>query len=310
MSQAYADTDFDVVDYQLFCLDPKVLHRHSGKSLMVRGPKPNNLDKNSYFVCLGAAQTFGRFCETPYPTLLQERLGIYALNLGVAGAGPSFFSKENEELLKYINNAKFAVVQVMSGRSESNSLYASKGIGALTRVSDGARITNAADAYKELLKNHDKTFIKKIIAETRENYCNNYKALLQAIEIPKILFWFSTRKPRYQEQYDNIFKLFSQFPHLINQKTIHKIKKYSDEYVECISQRGKPHQLINRFTGQPIQVVDQWHGGYWKENSYYPSPEMHVDAADNLEKICRKYLNSTSQPRKLTLFSFLNRKNK
>lgn len=70
MSEHYADTDCEVVDYEIFCLDPKVLHRQSGKSLAIRGPKPNNLDKNNYFVCIGAAQTFGRFCQKPYPNLL------------------------------------------------------------------------------------------------------------------------------------------------------------------------------------------------------------------------------------------------
>lgn len=289
MSKSYADSDLEVVDYQIFCLDPKILNRHSGKSLMLRGPRPNNLDKNNYFVCIGAAQTFGRFCEKPYPSLLQERLGIDVLNLGVGGAGPSFFSKDNGELLKYINNASFAIIQVMSGRSESNSLFYSKGLSALTKVSDGTKI-NCDAAYKELLEQHDKNYVKKIVAETRNNYYQNYKYLLGDIKIPKILFWFSTRQPWYLDNYRDVYSLYKEFPQLVNLSMVKKIQKYSDEYIKCVSQRGKPHLLVSRFTGQPTEVYDKWSNKTRKKDDYYPSPEMHIDAADALESVCRKYL--------------------
>lgn len=290
MSEGYADTDFEVVDYQIFCLDPKVLNSHSRKKLLLRGPRPKTLEKNSYFVCIGAAQTFGRFCEKPYPNLLQEKLEIEALNLGYGGAGSSFFLQDNQELLKYINNARFAIIQVMSGRSESNSLFNSKGLSALSRVSDGTTIS-AIEAYKELLQQQDKKFIKKIIAETRNSYCHNYKQLLQNIEIPKILFWFSTRRPRYWERYKNIGTLFSEFPQLINWSMIKNIRQYSDEYVQCVSRRGRPHVLVSRFTGQPTEVYNKWGENNWKKDYYYPSPQMHIDAANALESACRKYLN-------------------
>ena len=122
MTEGYADPDWEVVDYQMYCLDSEVIDRQTNTVLLLRGPKPQNLESGEYFVCIGAAQTFGRFCERPYPTLLQERLGLQALNLGRRGAGPSFFSKENDKLLGYINGARFAVIQVMAGRSEGNSL--------------------------------------------------------------------------------------------------------------------------------------------------------------------------------------------
>lgn len=287
MSEGYADTDFEVVDYQMFALDPKGLNSHTRKPLMLRGPRPS-LEPNSYFVCLGAAQTFGRFCEKPYPTLLQERLKIEVLNLGWGGAGPSFFIKDNQELLKYINQAKFAIIQVMSGRSQSNSLFTSQGLSALRLVSDGTKIS-AIEAYKELLQ-QDKNYVKKIVAETRDNYCQNYQELLQSIKIPKILFWFSTRRPRYWTRYKNTDTLFNEFPQLVNYSVVKKIQQYSDEYVQCISRRGRPHILVSRFTGQPTEIYNKWGANNWTKDYYYPSPQMHIDAANALEFTCRKYI--------------------
>lgn len=289
VTEGYATPDWEVVDYQMYCLDPEVIDRQTNTGLLLRGPKPQHLEKGKYFVCIGAAQTFGRFCEKPYPTLLQERLNVVTLNLGYGGAGPSFFSKDNDRLLKYINNARFAIIQVMSGRSESNSLFESRGLGFYTRISDGTSI-GCDDAFRELLKENDRDYIKKIVAETRHNWVNNYKELLEKITIPKILFWFSVRKPHYREKYDDVSSLFGEFPQLVNFHLINQIKKYCNEYVECITRQGLPHLLVNRFTGEPITVEDPW-GGSWSKNWYYPSPGMHREAATALEKVCKKYLN-------------------
>ncbi len=156
---AYSDTDTEVVDYQVYCLDKKIIDPYTGKSLQLRGPKPQNLVKNRYFVCLGAAQTFGRYCAKPYPMLLEEKIGLPGLNLGQGGAGPSFFG-QNKKLLDYINNARFVIVQVMSGRSQDNSLFADCRGAFVTRRSDGKKI-KCDDAYSELLKTKNRGFIKK-----------------------------------------------------------------------------------------------------------------------------------------------------
>ena len=140
MTDQYQIPDREVVDYQIYQLDEQVPDRQDETPLRLRGPRPEDFSTGNYFVCIGAAQTFGRFCRTPYPDLLGQMLQLPVLNLGRGGAGFSFFSKNNENLLKYINHARFAVVQVMAARSESNALFKSKGLGYYYRVSDGAGI--------------------------------------------------------------------------------------------------------------------------------------------------------------------------
>lgn len=286
MAAGYAEPDFKVVDYQIYCLDPYVIDRQTNTGLLLRGPKPKNLTKGDYFVSIGGAQTFGRFCEKPFSALLEERLGLEALNLGRGGAGPSFFSEQNDRLLEYLNNAKFALIQIMAGRSESNSLFDSKGLGYYRRLSDGLSI-GCDEAFKQLLEKGDKDFVEQIISETRLNWINNYRKLLQQINVPKILFWFSERKPYYREKYKSVYSLFGKFPQLVNQDMVNQIKKYSDEYVECISSKGLPQLLKNRFTGKITTVEDKWSGS-WERNWYYPSPEMHLQAAQAIQNSYNK----------------------
>jgi hypothetical protein len=282
---SYQERDWEIVDYQIYSL--------GDTGISFRGPEPKSLEERQYFACIGAAQTYGCFCERPYPKLLEGKLNLPVLNLGIAGASPFYFLKE-KALLPYINNARFVVVQVMSGRSESNSLFESEGGEYLTRLSDGFQ-TGADAAYQELLKQNNKAFVQKIVTETRQNWVTNYIKLLQEIKVPKILFWFSTRASYYRENYQGVQELFGAFPQLVNSSMIKQIRKYSDNYVECISTRGRPQLMISRYTGKPAPIDMLREDlrrlyGIQSYNKYYPSPEMQVDAAQVLEKVCKKYL--------------------
>ncbi|MGH9158609.1 MAG: DUF6473 family protein [Vicinamibacteraceae bacterium] len=297
MTAEYAEPDWDVVDYHIYCLDPEVRDRQTGAALLLRGPVPRTLEAGRYFVSIGAAQTFGRFCEAPFPTLLQARLGLESVNLGRGGAGPSFFSKENGKLLEYVNGARFAIVQVMAGRSASNSLFESKGLGYYIRRSDGTGI-GCDEAFTEVLASHDVAHIMQVVAETRQDWLASNVELLEAITVPKILLWLSERRPDYREGYADLNALFGRFPQLVNADMIRQLRRYSDDYVECVSTKGLPQVLINHFTGAPTAVRDPW-GGAWTKNWYYPSPAMHVGAANALERVARRYVAPGGRHRRL-----------
>lgn len=281
---SYQDRDWEIVDYQEFQLE--------GSQFACRGPRPSSLEPDSYFVCVGAAQTYGCFCRMPYPALLGEELHLPSLNLGAAGAGPAFFL-ERPVLLDYINKARFAVVQVLSGRSESNRLLDSGGQEYLTRRADGARM-GADAAYRELIATCTPAELAELVAETRENWVDNSCKLLEKIEVPKILFWLSRRRPAYREGYDRLDRLFGDFPQLVNAAMIKSIRRHCDRYVECVTQRGSPQPLISRFTGEPTSIdygaarKDLATGRRATHNTYYPSPEMHEDAALALRGACRR----------------------
>ena len=177
MGPGYQDRDRDIIDYKLYKLP--------GFGRPFRGPQPSDLSPGRFFAAIGAAQTFGCYCPFPFPFLLQEATGLNALNLGVAGAGPKFFTGRPAFIGK-ANQARFVIVQVMSGRSESNSLFESKGGEVLLRRSDGVR-QGAGPMYAEMMASSSKREVMAIVEETRGNWLANMKSLLEAIKVPKVL---------------------------------------------------------------------------------------------------------------------------
>lgn len=313
----YVLRDWEVIDYECYQL--------AGTELWFRGPRPASLEPGHYVTALGAAQTFGCFCPRPYPALLAERLGIEALNLGYSGAGPAFFLR-HPELIEYVNRSAFCVVQVMSGRSTSNSLlHNPEGLAYGRRTSDG-RVTTAEAVFDEVLERAQARLplrserlkrkllrrsrlplpsVRRVVMESRSNWMQDYRRLLQAITVPTILFWFSTRTPFYIPRYHHRAGFFRAFPHMVNASMIRRTRMLTDHYVECVTQRGSPQPLTNRFTGKPATVDltldtkpvegDDTTGvalydGTWTNNSYYPSPEMHADAADALAATCKNIM--------------------
>jgi hypothetical protein len=280
----YQERDWKIVDYQRYPLD--------GTGLQFRGPPADIRRPEGYFACIGAAQTFGCFCTDPFTHILSQELGLPALNLGYAGAGPCFYLK-NPPLMGYIKRARFVVVQVMSGRSESNRLFDSGGVELLTRRSDGQQI-GATAAYRELLETRSRQEVADIVAETRDNWVANNIRLMEEIPVPKVLFWFAERSPDYQEQYKTPFSLFGGFPQLVNRAMIDALQPHCDRYVECVTKRGMPQPLISRFTGKPTTIdsgetrKDLSTGKRETHNTYYPSPEMQQDAAAALLETCRR----------------------
>jgi Domain of unknown function (DUF6473) len=284
--QGYQRIDGHFIDYELYEL-PRV--RGS-----FRGPP---VDGEDYVACLGGAQTFGRFVQKPFPKLLAETLGISALNLGRGGASPTF-PLSDPALLDYVNRARLVIVQVFSGRSQSNSLFQIVGHG-MVGVNLANRSEASADEFYSWLLGQDKELARKIIAETRENYVRSMTQLFDAIVKPKILLWFSVRKPDYQEELtSSLHRLWAEFPQLVNRPMMDQLQNRCDLYVECVSRRGMPQPIPPtewaelRNLRNPLDFPSQEPKIVKTENRYYPSPEMHQDAAELLIPACRKLLDA------------------
>jgi len=282
----YPALDEHIVDYEVFDLPPL-----SG----LRGPKPS-LDAGSFFVCIGAAQTFGRLCQRPFPTILSDEISLPVLNLGTAGAGPLFFLRR-PQMFDYINRARFAIVQVMSARGEDNSYFESLDSGVLRKRSGGDPVLTF-QAYQDLLEAEDEQFVREIVSETRQNFIRYYQSLLARITVPTLLFWFARRKPSYVEDYSEVLRLFGGFPQLVDADTMAQITPSADEYVECVTSRGLPQTLFDRYTGEQTTMRNapaEFGGRELPQNYYYPAPEMHEDAAAALLEPARAILLSPSR---------------
>lgn len=313
----YVLRDWEVTDYQCFELP--------GTGLWFRGPAPERLGQGNYFTAIGAAQTFGCFCDRPYPLILAERLGLPGLNLGYSGAGPGFY-RGRKEILRVINDSAFCIVQVMSGRSVSNSLLDNPdGLAYGRRRSDGTPAT-AEQIFDEAIAHELERLpliplrakklalgmsglplprIRTLVEESQQDWVESYDNLLHAITVPKILLWFSVRTPDHTPRYHRQSALLGKYPQLIDTQTLDRIRPFADAYAQCVSRRGSPQPLVSRFTGAPTTVSLEadtkplsggegatLYRGVWHENRYYPSPEMQEDAAGVLEAPCRAMLGA------------------
>nr|WP_296429926.1 DUF6473 family protein [Roseovarius sp. BRH_c41] len=294
----YQARDYDVVDYHMTELP--------GTGLQFRGPVPEAaLSGGDFFACIGAAQTFGCFCEEPYPDLIGREIGLPALNLGYGGAGPEFFLKQ-DSLLPYLNRARFVILQVMSARSQSNQLYDCDGLEYVRLRQDG-RHMGAAAAFTELLcgpmtiHNLPLPFrvrrklanlkvrprARAIVSDLREAWIRSSLELIERIEVPVILLWYSKRAPAYHEGYATHSQLFGEFPHMVTPQMLAPLKPNVAAYVEVVTSVGSPQPLFSRFTGKPTTVNPANDRSDlavkpWSENLYYPSPEMHHDVVSSL----------------------------
>lgn len=288
----YQERDIDVVDYREYDLSP---------GLRFRGPDPRPLSGSVAFI--GAAQTFGCFVDEPFPTLVGRRLDVSAANFGWGGAGPRFFASQ-PAVLDAANRCDAVVLQVMSARSEDNSLFESGGLELLRRRSDGLECS-ARDAWTSILGGHEvgappkrlvdralrrrlaRRQTSRIVTETRSNWIASYLQLIEVLNPPTLLLWFSTRSPDYAADLRTLGGTFGAFPQLVDRAMLDEVGQATAGVVEVVSSSGLPQPLFHQETGAPV-LVDPANdrpdlgGELWTHNSYYPSPEMHVRAADAL----------------------------
>ena len=242
----YQVRDFKFIDYDLYSLKDS----STDKSFVFRGPPPSTLEKGLYFSSLGAAFTYGCYTQKPYTQLLSDLFNFSSINLGTEGAGPSYFIREdNKFLLDLVNGSRFAVISFMSAKSCSNSLFkVSPESQEKISFFNQEHYQPAHKLYQWLLENKDEDFVRNIVQETRNKYVEDFVSLLKSIKVPKILIWFSKGLPNYQESYTNdVWKLFGDFPQLVNSAMVDEIKLYCDDYIECVTSKETPQVLLNRF---------------------------------------------------------------
>ena len=299
----YFYRDRHIVDYQPYtCPD-------TGE--VWRGPDPGYPAPDSYFTCLGGAQTFGPLCKAPYPALLARHLGLTAVNFGKGGAAPRFFL-DRPALIDRANRGRFVIVQVMSARSESNALFETVGGEPQRRRADG-QVMSADAAYSSLLADEAlftlrignrrahifarrPKVIDGVVNEVRRASVAGHLRLLEAIRKPVILLYISRRSPDYRAGFLTVHRLFGDFPQLVDAGMLADMAAGADHLVTSVSDRGSPQSLFDRDSGSPttIQLSDDspLYRGTWSANSYYPTPQMHEDAATALAPVCRALLAS------------------
>lgn len=94
---------------------------HYGLSrLTFRGPEKSL--KGRYITFIGGTQTFGKGTNTPFPDIVEKRLGRTCVNLGVANGSVDAFVND-PTVLTMARDGELTVVEVMGARNLSNRFY-------------------------------------------------------------------------------------------------------------------------------------------------------------------------------------------
>jgi hypothetical protein len=303
----YQSRDGDIIHYDEFLVP--------GCDVKFRGPgfDPFEAEKGSFFSCIGSAHTYGCYFPEPYPTLLSKQLGMPVLNLGVGGTGPGFYT-QYDSLIEAMNRGRFVVLQCMAARHEANSRFAADGYVEFVKDRITGESVNSGIAWKRIA-DEDTSSLLRCVAESRLSWIETSRKLIERLTVPVIFLWFTERERAYpldmtalnnqlrarSEGKDEgyfIEAVSGQFPHFVDDWTAGAVAAMCEGQAECISSRGMGQPIISQLTGQPIAGVSQEDADTKPEltgrvngiNRYYPSPEMHEDAAAALLPVVREVL--------------------
>lgn len=291
----YQERDIDLFDYHEFQLP--------GCPARFRGPAVDSqsLESGNFFTCLGAAQTYGCFVDKPYPEILAERTGLHALNLAVGGTGPGFYL-QYPSLIETMNRGRFVILQCMAARHESNSRMEADGYVEYVRDRVHGDSIDSGTAWRRIIDEEIEN-APRYVAESRASWLATTRKLVDAITVPVVFFWFSRREANYEIDWELIAEqkrrrdqgeftghfidgLSGDFPHYVDGPSARAAATMCDAEAICLSERGMGAALINRHTGKPIHPSDYAGSGPEFQalragrNLYYPSAEMHLDAAN------------------------------
>lgn len=276
MSDWYQELDAPHFDYRVEAVDGIAEHRF-------RGPIPDL--SRPYFACIGGAQTFGRFVADPYPQQLARSLGLPCLNLGLGGAGPRF--ARHPSVLRHLQQARFVVVQMFSGRSASNSRFDNTGDGRnFGRTIGSNREQRFEDFLRDMIELGDRALLERTVREQRDDYVGHSVAVGRALQPPTVLLWLSRRRPEYTIDWATPFGVCSHYPQLVDRETVDRIRPAFARYVECADDAGLPQRL---WPAAEAVAGTRLADDGTLENVYYPSPEMHDRAAAELLPVCAEW---------------------
>ncbi len=177
--------------------------RYGASRMMFRGPA-RALD-GEYVVCLGGAETYGKFIPEPFAARVEACLGLPVVNLGWANAGVDAFLGDGD-LLQVVAGARAVVMQVLGAQNQSNRFYA-------VHPRHNDRFLQATPAMRRLFPEVDFTefhFTRHLLhtlnavsavrfaevcADLQAEWGDRMRHLLARIPAPVVLLWLADQPP-------------------------------------------------------------------------------------------------------------------
>ncbi len=177
--------------------------RHGASRIAFRGPA-KRLDE-PYVAIVGGSEAFGKFVEYPFADLLQAKIGLPVVNLGVMHAGLSLIV-DDPAVLGIASKAQMTVVQVLGAANMSNRFYSvhprrnDRFVGASKRMQDHFPDVDFTDFnftghLLSALEYAGHPAFDDLVAELKTAWVQRMRTILSAIHGDRLLLWMSDRRP-------------------------------------------------------------------------------------------------------------------
>ncbi len=213
--------------------------RYGNSKLLFRGPRKKMAGE--YIAMIGGTETYGKFIEKPFPTLVGEAMEMECVNFGCVTAGVDVFSNEIP-VIEACSQARVTVIQAIGAQNMSNRFYAVH-----PRRND--RFLQASTLLKTVFREVDFTdfsFTKHLLTtlqevseerfnivcdELKEAWIARMKLLLGKIEGKTVLLWFADRTPDAATNTNGL----GREPVFVDRRMIEEIRPYVTEVVEVVA---------------------------------------------------------------------------
>ena len=215
--------------------------RYGKSKLLFRGPR-RDLSK-PYLAFVGATETYGKFIEKPFPTLVEEGLGQTCVNFGQINAGVDAFSAD-PFVIKAASDAYISVVQVMGAQNMTNRFYAvhprrnDRFVTTSTLLRTIYREVDFSDFHfnkhmLECLNEVSPERFATVREELQQAWLARMRLMLKRIDGKSILLWFSDHVPEAEK--DRGVDTIGRDPLFITREMMDEIAPYATEVVEVVA---------------------------------------------------------------------------
>lgn len=176
--------------------------RYGMSRIVFRGPR-RDLTK-PYLAFVGGTETYGKYIESPFPALVERRVGRACVNFGCVNGGVDAFVND-PTIMAACHDADMTIVQVMGANFLSNRFYsvhprrndrflrASTVLQAIFNDVDFSDFNYTRHMLGKLYELSPERF-DIVIAELREAWVARMKNMLGQIGPRVILLWFAKQK--------------------------------------------------------------------------------------------------------------------
>ncbi|MFP4274829.1 MAG: DUF6473 family protein [Paracoccaceae bacterium] len=190
--------------------------RYGASRLAFRGPR--RTIEGRYIAFLGGTETYGKFVERPFPSLVEEATGLTCVNLGLVNAGADVYLQD-ETVQDIAAGAALTVIQVTGAQNISNRYYAVhprrndrflKAAGPLRALYPEVDFTEFHFNRHMLrtLEDVSRRRFERVAEELKSAWLARMSALLNCLSGPKLLLWFAPHCPPGPEDRDRADPLF------------------------------------------------------------------------------------------------------